>query len=901
MEPQRSKEIDGIFAAALERDPAERPSFLAEACGGDAELRAEVESLLSAHQAAGSFIDGSASDVAASLLGKNPTGRTQLGQYKIGKLLGAGGMGQVYLATDRMGRQVALKLLARQHDQDKRHLARFTQEAQTVLTLNHPNIVTIYDIGEVEGTSYIASELIEGETLRHRLAEEINQHEILEIAIQIANALVAAHEKGIVHRDIKPENVMIRADGYVKVLDFGIAKLTDDFASPVSEDAATRLKVETGEGVIIGTAFYMSPEQAKGALIDARTDLWSLGAVLYEMITRHVPFAGESPAETISLILQREPAPLGRYANGVSGELERIVSKALTKKREARYQTARDFLIDLRNLKLKLEVDAEIDRTGTPEVHAAPSLASGQSAPATVSQSVEATSPAGAHGASSAEYIVSGIKRHRLAAVLGLLVLVAGAVGLGLYLHARNTAAVAIDSIAVLPFENKSTEPDADYLSDGLAESLLYRLSQLPNLKVSPSSSVVRYKGKEIDPVKIGKELGVSAVLSGRIVRRGDSLKISAELVDVRNNTLLWGEQYDRKMSDLLQTQREIAQEIVEKLKTKVSGGETGLAKRYTENNEAYQLYLKGRFYWNKRTGEALEKAADYFKQAIEKDPGFALAYAGLADCYVVPGNPLPPSEKMPKAKEAALRALQLDDRLAQAHTSLARVLATYDWDWPGAEKEYKRAIELDPRYAIAHQWYSGCLEALGRNTEMMAERKIAQELDPLSLTTNFALGLSLYYGRHYDQAIEQFQKTLELEPNFPPVLIFLPAAYEQQGKFDQAIAEFQKGRDLQEGGERYLTLGGLGHAYALSGKKTEALAVLNELKQKSQQKYVPADSIALVCVGLGDKDQAFAWLEEAYKQHAFQIQFLRLEPRWDSLRSDPRFGALVRRMGLPQ
>jgi tetratricopeptide (TPR) repeat protein len=429
----------------------------------------------------------------------------------------------------------------------------------------------------------------------------------------------------------------------------------------------------------------------------------------------------------------------------------------------------------------------------------------------------------------------------------------------------------------------------------------MYRLSQLRGLKVSPRSVVLQYKGKEVDPIKIGSELGVSAVLSGRIVQRGDNLTISVELVDVRHNTLLWGEQYDRKMSELLTTQREIAQEIVEKLKAKVSGGETGLARHYTENNEAYQLYLKGRFYWNKRTGEALEKAADYFNQAIQKDPSFALAFAGLADCYVVPGNPLPPSEKMPKAKEAALRALQLDDRLAQAHTSLARVLATYDWDWTGAEKEYKRAIELDPRYAIAHQWYSGCLEALGRNTEMMAERKIAQELDPLSLTTNFAMGLTFYYRRNYDQAIEQFQKTLELEPNFPPVLIFLPAAYEQQGKFDQAIAEFQKGLAVKEGGERYLILGGLGHAYALSGKKTEALAVLNELKQKSQQKYVPGDSIALVCVGLGDKDQAFAWLEEAYKQHAFQIQFLKLEPRWDSLRSDPRFGALVRRMGLPQ
>jgi len=901
MNPERLEKIDRVFQSALELPPQRWASFLNNACAGDAELRAEVESLLAAHQDAGSFIAGSAADVAASLLENNPMDRAQLGQYKIDKLLGAGGMGQVYLATDRMGRRVALKLLARHHNQNRNHLARFAQEAQTVLTLNHPNIVTIYDIGEIEATPYIASELIEGETLRHRLAGEITQPDTLEIAIQIANALVAAHEKGIVHRDIKPENVMIRADGYVKVLDFGIAKLTEEFAGPASEDALTRLKVETGEGVIIGTAFYMSPEQAKGANVDARTDLWSLGAVLYEMITRHVPFAGDSPAETISLILQKEPPPMTRYAIGISGELERIVSKALTKKREERYQTARDLLIDLRNLKRKLEVEAEIDRTAPPESRPALSSTAGQSSPLTISHSAEATSPASTPpGASSAEYLVSEIKQHRLAATVVSLVLIVGGISLGLYLRARNTE-IAIESIAVLPFQNRSTETDTDYLSDGLSESLIYGLSQLPRLKVSPTSSVFRYKGKEIDPVKVGQELGVDAVLSGRIVQRGENLTISAELLDVRNNRLLWGEQYERKMSELLATQREIAREIVEKLKLKVSGEDKALAKHYTESSEAYQLYLKGRFYWSKRTTEALKKATDYFNQAIQKDPGFALAFAGLADCYLVPGNPLPPIEKMPKARAAALRALELDETLAEAHTSLARVLATYDWDWAGAEKEYKRAIELDPRYAVAHQWYSGYLQVMGRNSEMNVERKLAQELDPVSLTTNFALGLTFFFGRDYDQAIEQFQKTLELDPNFPPVRIFLPVAYEQKGMLDQAIAEFQKGLVPKESGDTYLTMAGLGHVYAVSGKKTEAQAVLNELKQRSQQEYVPANCIALVYAGLGEKDQAFAWLEEGYKQHSFQMQFLKLEPRWDSLRSDPRFADLIRRLGLPK
>ena len=392
----------------------------------------------------------------------------------------------------------------------------------------------------------------------------------------------------------------------------------------------------------------------------------------------------------------------------------------------------------------------------------------------------------------------------------------------------------------------------------------------------------------------------MNAVLSGRIVQRGDNLTISVDLVDVRYNTLLWGEHYDRKMSDLIVTQREIAQEIVEKLRLKVSGESKALDKHYTESSEASQLYMRGRFYWNKRTAEALQKAIEYFNQAIEKDPGYAMAYAGLADCYLVPGNPLPPRERMPKAKAAAMRALELDETLAEAHTSLARVLATYDWDWTGAEKEYKRSIELNPRYATAHQWYSGCLEVMGRRNEAMAERKRARELEPLNLTINFALGLTFYYDRDYDQAIEQFQKTLELDQNFPAVLTFLPAAYEQKGNYDKAIAEFKKAVLLQgANAESSFSLSGLGHVYGVSGKKAEARAVLDKLKQKSRQEYISAVHIALVYAGLGEKDQAFAWLEEAYKERSFQMQGLKLDPRWDSLRSDPRFADLLRRVGL--
>jgi TolB-like protein/Flp pilus assembly protein TadD len=618
-----------------------------------------------------------------------------------------------------------------------------------------------------------------------------------------------------------------------------------------------------------------------------------LGVVIYETIAGRKPFWGDTTQDVLKSVLEKEPPPLARYAHDIPEGLEWIVSRALRKEREARYQTANDLLVDLKELKKRIEFEKSMRSKTTGDAMLSPGGTPTSDRGTVVLPTVQ-TNP------TSVEYIVTEIKRHRLAFIISLLLLAAGSVGLGAYLHARNTAA-AIDSIAVLPFQNRSTETDTEYLSDGLAESLVYRLSQLPNLRVSPTSSAFRYKGKEMDPVKVGQELGVRAVLSGRIVQRGDNLTISAELVDVRDNALLWGEQYDRKMSELLATQREIAREIVEKLKLKVSGNEQGLAKHYTESNEAYQLYLKGRFYWDKRTPKALKKGAEYFDQAIEKDPSFALAYAGLADCYVVPANPLPPREAMPKAKAAAMRALELDETLAEAHTSLGRVLAAYEWNWTSAEKEFKRAIELNPRYAIAHQWYGGLLEETGRRNEAIAERKRAQELDPLSLVINFELGVAFFYSRDYDKAIEQFQKTLELDPNFPPPHVFLPAAYEQKGMYREAMAEFKRANPQLGGPESSLTKGGLGRLYAILGKKNEARTELDELKQLAAQKYVPATSIALIYASLGEKDEAFAWLEKGYEEHAFQMQWLGVEPRWDSLRSDLRFADLLRRVGLPQ
>jgi Predicted integral membrane protein len=509
-----------------------------------------------------------------------------------------------------------------------------------------------------------------------------------------------------------------------------------------------------------------------------------------------------------------------------------------------------------------------------------------------------------AHSISSAEYSGDEIKRHKQGVLLLLIPLFAIPIAVSYLIYSRYLAKeskAAITSIAVLPFENETGDSNAEYLSDGISESLINSLSQLPEVKVIARSSAFKYRGANYDLQDIAKALGVEAILTGKVTQRGENLAISVELVRASDKTQMWGGHYDRKMSDSLAIQREIAGEIIEKLKLKVSGETERTTKHYTDSNEAYQLYLKGRFYWNKRTGEALNKAIEYFNQAIEKDPGFALAYAGLADCYVVPGNRLEPRVAMPKAKAAAMRALELDETLAEAHVSLGRVLAVYDWDWKSAEKEYKRAIELNPRYGTAHQWYGGYLAVMGRSDEAIAERKLAQELEPVSLTINFELGLAFYHARAYDQAIEQFQKTLELDQNFPAVLNLLPAVYEEKGMYSQAIAQFKKSIPLMAPGESILSKAGLGHVYGVTGKKSDARTMLGELTRLSAQEYVPGTSIALIYAGLGEKDQAFAWLDKGYEQRAFQLQWIQLDPRWDNLRSDPRFQDLLRRINLTQ
>lgn len=820
---------------------------------------------------------------------------TKLGRYEIRSKLGEGGMGEVYQALDtELNRTVAIKLLPQEFAANELRLRRFTQEAQAASALNHPHILTIYEIGSSDHTRFIATEFIDGMTLREYVRNHsLHLSEILEIGIQTASALVAAHAAGIIHRDIKPDNIMIRRDGYVKVLDFGLAKLSEPLGSATDNEAPTRAMINTHEGMVMGTPDYMSPEQAKGFELDVRTDLWSFGVVLYEMISGHGPFSGGTVNESISLILQKDPAPLTRHDGDVPAELERIVGKALRKDREERYQTAKDLLIDLRTLKRRLELDAEMDRTAQGDWDSGKSTTS--LTEKTVSQAHEPT-------ASSAEYIVSGIRRHKIAAAFAVLVLLAVSAVIYLYLHARNSE-VAIDSIAVLPFQNRSAEADSEYLSDGLAESLIYRLSQLPDLKVSPTSSVFTYKGKEVDPVRIGKELGVSAVLSGRIVQRGDNLTISAELVDVRYNKLLWGEQYERKMSEVLQTQREIAHEIVEKLRLKVSGEEKGLAKHYTESNEAYQLYLRGRYHWNKRSPEALHKSIEYFERAIEQDPRFALAYAGLADTYNLLGAPeaggdMPPKEALPKAKAAALKALEIDETVAEGHVSMGHVKTYYDRDWAGAEREYKRAIELNPNYSVAHHWYAIFLTIVGRSDDALREINRGLELDPLSLPINVWYGRILNLVGRREECVAQLRKTVDLDPNFTLARYRLGQSYIDEGMNKEALAEFEQ--VLRQPGGKALALTGFAQAYASSGNRVEAERNLKELLEMSAEQYISPTQIGLTYASLGEKEKAFEWIEEGNRTYDLTVVWLKYDPRFKQLRDDQRYTDLVRRFGLP-
>jgi serine/threonine protein kinase/Flp pilus assembly protein TadD len=870
----RWRKVKELFHEALRRAPSDRELFLNETCGGDLDLRIEVESLLNSLDEAKAFLEEPAliSSSGREVFWQFEKGQT-VSHYRIVEPIGVGGMGQVYLAEDqKLNRQVALKILPNEVLTDSDRLRRFKREAMAVSALNHPNILTIFEFDDAGGVPLLASEFVRGSTLRDKLENgPLEIDTATDIAVQVASALQTAHDAGVIHRDIKPENIMLRDDGYVKVLDFGLAKLTGDMRS--KETDRTRTQDFTMPGMIMGTATYMSPEQARSRSVDYRTDIFSLGVVLYEMLAGRAPFRGETTTDIIAEIIQNEPSSVSTHNPVVPVELDGIISKCLEKDRNDRYQTAADLLADLRASSKRA-----VARETTPD-----GAQTKEFSTTTVDDALEEPSTR------------DGEKKTNLVMVLAAVVVLLLGIAAASYWYLTRDNQIA--SIAVLPFMNESGNEDVEYLSDGMTEALINTLSTLPNLSVKARNTVFRYKGSDIDEKKVARDLSVQALLLGRITQRGDNITLHLSLVDASTGKNLWGEQYDRKIQDLAILQREITRDVSQKLQTRLSNADaSNLSKNYTANSEAYRDYLRGRYFWNKRTGEAIAKAIEYFELAIEKDPGFALAYAGLADAYVVPANRLAPREAMPKAKAAAIRALQIDDTLAEAHTSLGRVLQVYDWNWKEGEKEFQRAIELNPRYAVAHQWYGGYFERIGRLDKGIAERKLALELDPLSTIANFELGQTYYFGGEYDKALEQFKKALELDPGFPPAIQYIPLVYGQKGMHEEAIAS---ARQVVEGAS--IGNGSRGYVFAVGGLEREARQELAELKRLREQEYVSAVGIAYVHAGLGEKEEALAWLEKGYEERAFQMQFLKVDPRWNSLRNDPRFIDLVRRIGFPE
>ncbi len=746
--------------------------------------------------------------------------------YRILERLGAGGMGVVYKAEDKkLGRHVALKFLPEGLSKDKHAVERFQQEARAASALNHPNICTIHDIDEHEGQQFIVMELLEGQTLKLRIASRpLDLEQGVKLGVQIAEALDAAHAKGIVHRDIKPGNIFLTERGDVKVLDFGLAKLLQ----PVGDQALTESMTETH---MAGTLSYMAPEQLRGEPSDARSDIWALGVVLYEMTTGQLPFRGATGFAVSSAILSESPAPLPpRLPPG----LRRLILQCLAKEPAERYQRAGEVRAALEALQ--------------PKIRRAPAQPRARRAV-----------PARTHRA-------------------------------------------AIRSLAVLPLENLSRGPEEEYFADGMTDALITTLAQIGALRVISRTSVMRYKGARKPLPEIARELKVEAVIEGTVLRAGDRVRIAAQLIHAPTDTHLWAKNYESDLRDVLALQSDVAQSIAREIQVKLTPQEQArLAATRPVDPEAYEDFLKGRYHWYRRSPGSLNKALEYLRSAVTKDATYALAHAGLADAYITLGwdlyAVLPPAEVYPRAKESAKRALELDPNCAEAHAALGWSAAGYDWDWVTAEREFRRAIELKPQYGPVHIWYSHSLMAMDRPEESFEQSKRALECDPLGLILNLHMGWYYLFVRENRRAVEQLRQTIELDPAIPLARMFLGEAYEQMGLFEEAIAEFDKAVALSERHPIYLA--GLAHAYAVSGRRDDALKIIKELEELSSRKYVPARGIAEVYIGLGDNGKAFAWLDKALEQRNGWLFHIKHNPRYDSLRSDPRYRDLVHRVGL--
>ncbi len=774
--------------------------------------------------------------------------------YRILEKLGEGGMGVVYKAEDiKLHRPVALKVLPRQALITEEDKTRFAREAQAAASLSHPHVAMIFEFDEVDDPAtggklaFIAMEYVDGETVKKRIqGRPLPISEAVNIAIAVAEGLAKAHEKGIIHRDIKSENVMISRDGVVKIMDFGLAEI------------AGRTRV-TKEGMTVGTVAYMSPEQALGETLDQRADIWSFGIVMYETITGKLPFSGDYEQAIVYRILNEEPEPITSLRSNVPMELERIVRKAMQKDPAVRYQTMGDLVADLKSLKKQLESGARA-ATPLPEI---------------------------------------GPRKKRVymyATITALVVVLMLAV---YYLIPKESK--AINSIAVLPLENLSGDGEHEYFVEGIHEELIAQLAKISALKVISRTSVIRYKSTQKPLPEIGRELGAKALIEGSVRRSGDQVRITVQLIEAATDKHLWAESYQRDLRDVLALQSDVARAIANEIRITLTAQEqAGLAGARSVNPRAYEAYLKGRFYWNKRTPAGLLKGIEYFNQAIELDPSDPLAYAGLADSYnqLAYRGHLSPNEAYARARAAVTKALELNSGLAEAHASLGFIRLNYEWDWAVAERELRRAIELNPSYAEAHHWYSHYLLDLGRVEESLVESKRALELDPLSLIVNTHLGSHFVFARQYDSAIVQLKKTLEMEPNYYPAHLHLGRAYQLKGNFKEALVELQQAVSLSQNNTE--SVAALAATYASSGRPAEAMKLLRELEQLSHRNYVSRIDIAEIYTALGNKSEALASLAKAYEQRANRLVEIKVEPAFDPLRSDGRFQDLVQRMNFP-
>lgn len=855
-----------------------------------------------------------------------------ISHYKILNRLGANLIGEVYVAEDlHLGRKVVLQLLSEKFTRDDERMNRLAQEARILSALNHPNIRMIYEVssGAADGMThhFIATEFVDGPNLRiHLSRRRLQLEEILDVTLQVAAGLAAAHAAGVLHRDLNPENVVLRADGYVKVLDFGLAKLleqdsmmielgdsTEDLFPEPAESAppdAVTAEVRLDEGAgdpyqtrpldpsdlakmegksgpsgtgslwwAPGTTPYLSPEQVRGETIDERSDIFSLGVIVYEMCAGRLPFEGQTTTGVINSILKAPPPPLGKFMPDVPDELEWIVAKALSKEREERYQTVRELISDLKRLKQRLEFETEQERLIERDSGAARS--SGRRRSYETTPILPGDSGRKSSGRSGR---TSGRESGSLSSRSGSSRAVSG----------------AIDSIAVLPLTNASDDPAAEYLSDGITETIINALSRLPRLRVMARSTVFRYKGRDVDPLEVGDELNVRAVFTGRLLRLGENLVIKAELVDAVDGALVWAEAYQRKSGDIFELEADIARQISEHLKVKLDSEQRlGLARRYTDSAEAYQLYLRGRYFWNQRSLPGMKKGIECFVQAVKKDPTYALAYAGMADCYMMLSvYSLPPREFVPKARMSIMRALECDDQLAEAHASLGSLSFWYDWDFALAEREFQRAIELNPNLPEAHQWLAYLYGAQGRFDLALEKLRRARSLDPLSMIIATNTGELLYRARRFDEAIVECEKALEMDPQFAKALYWRTMAWIVSGKLAESLA-FLEAAMAAPGETRTIASVVMAIACARAGRREEARQAFDQLLQHAASNYLPPFYLAVIAAGLGDNEQAFAWLEKAYQERSGWMPWLKHEPLLDGLQTDARFSDLLRRVGL--